>query len=78
MKDSITPLTDKYEAVFGRENNFAKMLERELNVSNSMLKEISADMERIANNSVLPDGDHVTISVVTWASEWAERLKRRV
>ena len=79
-KTTETPRTNEYEESIGMEggfdSNFSRMLEQELNEANLLLKEISADMEHIANETMLPDGDAVTISVVTWADEWVKKLKK--
>lgn len=78
-----TPRTNKYEASIGMDggfdSNFARGLERELNEANLLLKELKEvliDMERIVNDSMLPDGDLVNISVVNWADDWVKKLKK--
>ena len=80
MENNWTPRTDEYEESIGMEggfdSNFARGLERELNTANSLLKEMLIDMKRLSDEDMLPDGDHVSMSVVTWADEWAKRLEK--
>jgi len=43
--------------------------------SEPLLAELFADLQRIDETSILPDGDWVSVCVATWASEWVKRLK---
>jgi len=43
--------------------------------STSLLAELFADLQRIDETSILPDGDWVSVCVATWAAEWVTRLK---
>lgn len=40
-----------------------------------LLAELFADLKRIDETSILPDGDWVSVCVATWAAEWVKRLK---
>ena len=43
--------------------------------SEPLLAELFADLQRIDETSILPDGDWVSVCVATWAAEWVKRLK---
>ena len=43
--------------------------------SEPMLAELFADLQRIDETSILPDGDWVSVCVSTWAAEWVKRLQ---
>ena len=43
--------------------------------STGLLAELFADLQRIDETSILPDGDWVSVCVATWAAEWVKRLK---
>ena len=43
--------------------------------SKALLAELFADLQRIDETSILPDGDWVSVCVATWAAEWVTRLK---
>ena len=43
--------------------------------SKALLAELFADLQRIDETSILPDGDWVSVCVATWAAEWVKRLK---
>ena len=38
------------------------------------IERLKDDLKKIANESMLPDGDVVSMPIVTWATEWVERL----
>jgi len=43
--------------------------------SKALLAELFADLQRIDETSILPDGDWVSVCVSTWAAEWVERMR---
>ena len=43
--------------------------------SKALLAELFADLQRIDETSIMPDGDWVSVCVATWAAEWVKRLK---
>ena len=43
--------------------------------SKVLLDELFADLQRVDETSILPDGDWVSVCVATWAAEWVQRLK---
>jgi len=43
--------------------------------SKDLLADLFANLQRIDETSILPDGDWVGVCVATWASEWVKRLK---
>ena len=43
--------------------------------SEPLLAELFADLQRIDETLILPDGDWVSVCVATWAAEWVKRLK---
>jgi len=47
----------------------------ELEIAEELLANLGAELRRIDETPILPDGDGVSVCVALWAKEWAERIK---